>query len=97
MEDAMERVTRALDDRQIAYEVGPIGTTLEAHSMEAIMRAVQAAHEAVAEAAPRLVTEVAIDHRLDKAETARSLAEVERGQAAPARAHAAEDAPSRAA
>ncbi|MDY6818928.1 MAG: MTH1187 family thiamine-binding protein [Halobacteriales archaeon] len=37
----------ALDDFDIAYETGPMGTTIEAPDMDTLLAAVQAAHEAV--------------------------------------------------
>jgi uncharacterized protein (TIGR00106 family) len=53
----------ALEDFDVRYETHPMETTIEAHDMDELMAAVQAAHEAVD--APRVSTKLKVDHYRD--------------------------------
>ena len=37
----------AIDETDVSYEVGPMGTTIEASSMDELLEAVKVAHEAI--------------------------------------------------
>ena len=78
MEEPLERVVAALDRKGVRYQVGPLGTTLEAETLDDLLEAVRVAHSALTDEVPRLITQLTIDHRLDKEETAESLREVAR-------------------
>lgn len=75
MDDTLQAVVEALDDVGVSYEVGALATTIEAGSLDEVLEAVRVAHEAGIAGADRLVTELTIDHRTDKEETAASLRE----------------------
>lgn len=77
MEPAMEKVSDAMDATGLEYDVGPMGTTFEAETLDQVLDATKAVHEAVTGSAPRIVTELSIDHRTDKKETMETLSRVE--------------------
>lgn len=77
MEDAMQKIVGALDRTGIRYEVGAVGTTLEAERFGDVLDAFKAAHDALVGEVPRIEMELSIDHRLDKEETIESLREEE--------------------
>lgn len=76
MEYPLEKVVQALEREGIRFTVGPLGTTLEAGSLDDLLTAVRVAHNAVLDDVPRVITQLTLDHRLDKEETAESLSEV---------------------
>jgi uncharacterized protein (TIGR00106 family) len=78
LEEAVEQALKVLDDRGIKYEVGPMGTTVQVEAMEDLLNAVSAAHAKLRGTAGRIITQITIDERLDKEETAESLKEVHR-------------------
>lgn len=73
MEEPIEKALQALERRGVRYTVGPLGTTLEAASIDDIFDAVRAAHDAVLDDVPRVLLQLTVDHRLDKEETASTL------------------------
>jgi uncharacterized protein (TIGR00106 family) len=81
MEEPIERALDAIREKGIRHKVGAMGTVLEAERLEDILDAVAAAHRAVRDAAPRIVTEITIDDRLDAPESAEHMvSEVARGR-----------------
>ncbi len=77
MEPAMEKVADAMDATGLAYDIGPMGTTFESGTLDQILDATKAVHEAVVSVSPRVLTELSIDHRRDKEETMDTLSRVE--------------------
>jgi uncharacterized protein (TIGR00106 family) len=73
MEETVDAVREALDDCDVKYEIGPVGTTFEVDNMEDLLETVQCCHEAALETAPRIVFTVTIDQRKDSAETIDTL------------------------
>jgi uncharacterized protein (TIGR00106 family) len=56
---------RALDKKGVQYQVTPMGTDIEAESIDEIFDAYKAAHTAVMDmGVNRILTHVTIDHRL---------------------------------
>lgn len=56
--------------------VGPFGSSIEAESLDEVFEAVRAAHEAAVRAgAKRVLLELRVDDRRDKAETIASLSQ----------------------
>jgi len=54
----------------VRYQVSPMGTAIEAESLERAFEIIKAAHEAVlAKGASRVLTTIRIDERRDKKET----------------------------
>ena len=47
MGEEVAKAVAALDEHDVSYETGPMGTTIEADSVEDLFAAVQAAHTAV--------------------------------------------------
>lgn len=72
-EAPVERALDALQRLGVKHEVGPLGTTIEAETPEALYEAVREVHRAVREAGPRILLNLTIDDRRDKDETAESL------------------------
>lgn len=57
---------RTIKKQEIKFQLTPMGTVLEAESIDDIFRAVKSAHEALAESGvKRIVTHLAIDDRRD--------------------------------
>lgn len=77
MEPAMEKVTDAMDSTGLEYDIGAMGTTFEAETLDQVLDATKAVHEAVVGTSPRVLTELSIDHRTDKEETMETLSRVE--------------------
>ena len=73
MRSLIHKVTQTLDQTGVRYHVGPIGTTLEAESIEAIFEAVARVDAALQGMAPRIQIDVSIDHRFDKEVSMASL------------------------
>lgn len=61
MADEVAAAVDALDDYDVTYETGPMGTTIEAESTDELFAAVQAAHDAID--ADRVSTILKIDDR----------------------------------
>lgn len=59
MSDEVAAAVDALEDFDVTYEIGPMGTTIEAQTTDELFSAVQAAHEAVD--ADRVSTVLKID------------------------------------
>lgn len=58
---------RAIKEMGIKYQVTPMGTAIEAESLDIILKAAKNAHEAVIKSgASRVVTHLTIDDRKDK-------------------------------
>lgn len=76
MHEPMEHVSRVLEGCRVDFEIGPLGTMIEAEKLEDVLDAVKACHRAMREDSDRIITEVAIDERLDKEETKESLKQV---------------------
>lgn len=76
MHRPLERVVETLDRQNVRYQIGAMGTTLEADTLEDVLKAVSACHKALREGVDRIVTDLAIDERLDKEETADTLRQV---------------------
>lgn len=76
MEPAMQKAKDAFDASGVEYEVGALGTTFEADSLDKIFDVTKRVHEAVVGSAPRALTELSIDHRRDREETLESLSTV---------------------
>ncbi|MDF1557737.1 MAG: MTH1187 family thiamine-binding protein [ANME-2 cluster archaeon] len=56
---------KALDERNVQYQVCPMGTAIQAQSIDEIFDACKAAHEAVLDmGVNRVLTNITIDHRL---------------------------------
>jgi uncharacterized protein (TIGR00106 family) len=61
---------KAIEDQGIRYEVTPMGTVMEAESLEDILKAVGKAHEEVmAKGVKRVISNLRIDDRRDKPRT----------------------------
>lgn len=73
MERAMEAALKALDRSGLEYEVGPLGTSVEAKNLDDVLEAFKRVHDAVARIAPRVLLELSVDHRTDKTEDLVSL------------------------
>lgn len=76
LHEPVKEALEALQERGLRYEVGPLGTVIEGETLQEVLGAVQACHERVRQHAGRILTEVAIDERLDKQETAQNLKQV---------------------
>jgi uncharacterized protein (TIGR00106 family) len=76
MHEPMRHVEEILRDAGVRYEMGALGTTLEAERAEEIFAVVRACHARLRSDAERIVTEVILDERIDKEETIDSLKEV---------------------
>jgi uncharacterized protein (TIGR00106 family) len=62
-----------LKETKVKYEIGAMGTTLEAKDLETLLSIIKETHEAVFRSgAKRVVTTIKIDDRRDKAETIES-------------------------
>ena len=61
MSDEVAKAVAALDDFDVAYETNPMGTVIEAESIDELFAAAQAAHEAVD--GDRVSTFLKIDHK----------------------------------
>lgn len=68
MKDEVDRAVQSLRDQGLKLEVGPMGTTVQADSLDEILAGVKAAHEAACKSSPRVVTELVVDERMDKDE-----------------------------
>ncbi|MCL7413314.1 MAG: MTH1187 family thiamine-binding protein [ANME-2 cluster archaeon] len=56
---------KALDDKNVQYQVCPMGTAIQAESIGEILDACKAAHEAVLDmGVNRILTNIIIDHRV---------------------------------
>ncbi len=74
----------ALDDFDVSYETNPMGTVIEAHDIDVLFAAVQAAHAAVD--ADRVSTFLKIDDKRTSDDgAAEKVASVERELGRPAR------------
>ncbi|MBW3583131.1 MAG: MTH1187 family thiamine-binding protein [Euryarchaeota archaeon] len=76
MGEVIAEATAAIRAHGVKHKVGPLGTTLEAERLDDILDAVKAAHSAAIGIAPRVLTELTLDQRTDKEETARTLTKV---------------------
>lgn len=76
MHEPMRQVEQILQERGLRYEMGAMGTTLEAEHAQDIFDAVRECHARLRGSTDRIVTEVMLDERLDKPETMGSLKEV---------------------
>lgn len=63
MSDQVANAVEAIDETGVTYQTGPMGTTIEAESIEELFEAVQAAHEAID--ADRVSTLLKVDDRRD--------------------------------
>ena len=61
MSDQVARAVDALEEFDVTYETGPMGTTVEAESTDELFAAVQAAHDAID--ADRVSTLLKVDDR----------------------------------
>lgn len=69
----VKEAVRTLEKSNVRVIRGPMGTVIEAESLDVIWDAVRKAHEAVFEmGAPRVVTTLKIDERRDKEHTVES-------------------------
>lgn len=73
MADDVATAVEALENFDIEYETGPMGTTIEAADISELFAAVEAAHEAID--ADRVSTVVKIDDKRDSDESAREKVE----------------------
>lgn len=64
--EEVRRAVETLERKGLKIDVGAMGTTIQSTSLDDIMDAAKAAHRAVCERAPRVVTHLAIDERLDE-------------------------------
>jgi len=78
MDEPVQRAIDALADAGVRYEVGALSTTFEANSMDTILEAVRLVHGRLVEGVPRVLLQITIDHRIDKAETVESLRQTAR-------------------
>lgn len=63
----VSEAVRAIKEMGLKYQVTPMGTAIEAESLDTILEAVKNAHEAVLRSgAARVVTHLTIDDRKDK-------------------------------
>ncbi len=63
----VRKAVQALEETGLQTKRGAMSTTIEAETLQEILEAVTQAHQAVIqEGAKRIVTEIKIDHRLDK-------------------------------
>lgn len=63
MQETVDSVCEALEECEVDYQVGPVGTTFEVDDVEELMETLQSAHEAALETAPRVITTITIDQR----------------------------------
>ncbi|WP_290819217.1 MTH1187 family thiamine-binding protein [Halovivax sp.] len=63
MSDQVASAVEAIDETGVTYQTGPMGTTIEAESIDELLEAVRAAHEAID--ADRVSTVLKIDDRRD--------------------------------
>lgn len=66
MGEEVRRAVETLERKGLKIDIGPMGTSIESTSLDDIMDAAKAAHRAVCERAPRVVTHLTIDERLDE-------------------------------
>jgi uncharacterized protein (TIGR00106 family) len=67
MSKHISEAVKAIESSGIKYELTPMGTVLEADSIDEVFRAVKAAHEAlVKKGIKRVVTHITIDDRRDR-------------------------------
>lgn len=76
MQGPLQQVKQTLDSRGLKYEIGAMGTSIQAESLQEILDAAGACHEAIRHDLDRVITELAIDDRRDKAENIDSLKRV---------------------
>lgn len=74
-EAPVERAIDALERAGVLYQVGPMGTVIQAETPEKLFDSVREVHRVVSEHAPRTLLSLTIDDRRDKEETAQSLVE----------------------
>ncbi|WP_247729079.1 MTH1187 family thiamine-binding protein [Halovivax limisalsi] len=68
MAEAVAGAIEAIDETGLAYETGPMGTTIEADSMGELLAAVEAAHESID--ADRVSTFLKVDDKRTSDESA---------------------------
>lgn len=68
MREEVERAVEGLRREGLRFEVGPMGTSIQAESLDDVLEGVKAAHQAALQACPRIVTELVVDERTDKDE-----------------------------
>ena len=64
MSDEIAKAVETLQQHEVPYRIGPMGTSIEGE-WDAIMKAVRACHEQIARDSPRVITTITIDDRRD--------------------------------